>query len=275
MNLLPIGAMVRDYSEENLYPFLDFMASIGMTCCQICRVPEEKLSSGGDNDSSRKFIAELQKRKIEPVSIFLNLRVRSGGNGLVSLPERPARLVSCCRQIAWGARYGVQYFTCHAGVFPKSGTQEYDVWITDMREMIRFAGDLGKDFLFETGPESADDLKQAIEDIGEKNTCVNFDPANLLIYNKTDPAEFAEKLFPYIRLIHCKDSRRPVEGAAMGKETILGEGDTKFFSLLDSLLKKGFRGPLVIEREIPPGEQFRKDVSESCVKLAALRGKYV
>ena len=118
MNLLPIGAMVRDFSEENLYSFLDFMASVGMTCCQICRLTEEHLAANGDNESSRKFIADLQKRGIEPVSVFLNLRARSGGNGLVSLPERPARLVSCCRQIAWGARYGVQYFTCHAGYFP-------------------------------------------------------------------------------------------------------------------------------------------------------------
>ena len=275
MNVLPIGTMIRDHSEENLYPFLDFLAELGMNCCQICRMPEEKLAANGENEESRKFTGYLREKGIEPISIFLNLRVRTGGNGLVSPAERAARFVFCCRQMAWGAKHGVKYFTCHAGVFPKCGTPEYAAWVADMKELVKFAGDLGEDFLFETGPESADDLKQTILDIDEKNVGVNFDPANLLIYDQTDPAEFVEKLFPHIRLVHCKDARRPLDGAAHGKETVLGEGDTNFFPLLDSILAKGFRGPLVIEREIPAGEQFRKDVSESYAKLAALRGKYV
>ena len=275
MSILPIGTMIRDHSEENLYPYLDFLASLGMNCCQICRMPETKLAANGNNEESEKFVAYLRKTGLVPISIFLNLRVRTGGNGLVSPAERAARFVFSCRQMTWGAKNGVKYFTCHAGVFPKSGTPEYDAWIADMKEFVRFAGDLGEDFLFETGPESADDLGQAICDIDEKNVGINFDPANLLIYDKTDPAEFVDKLFPYIRLVHCKDSRRPLDGAAHGKETVLGEGDTNFFPLLDSILARGFRGPLVIEREIPAGEQLCKDTAEAYAKLVAIRSKYI
>lgn len=275
MELLPIGTMIRDHAEADLYPYLDFLASLGMNCCQICRMPEEKLAANGENEESRKFVAHLRKTGLAPISIFLNLRVRAGGNGLVSPEERAARFVFCCRQMAWGAKHGVRYFTCHAGFFPKVGTPEYAAWVADMRELLRFAADMGEEFLFETGPESAETLRQTIMDIGEENVGINFDPANLLIYDQTDPAEFADRLFPHIRLVHCKDARRPQNGAARGKETVLGEGDTNFFPLLDSMLARGFRGPLVIEREIPAGEQLRKDIAAAYAKLADLRGKYV
>ena len=267
--------MILDHAEENLYPYLDFMASLGMNCCQICRLPEEKLQANGENADTKKFIACLAEKKIAPISIFLNLRARPEGNGLVSEPERAARFVSCCRQMAWGARCGVKYDSCHVGNFPEAGTAEYESWIADMRNLVEFADDMGQDFLFETGPESAEDLERAINDIGKKNVGINFDPANLLIYDKTDPAEFVERLFPHIRLVHCKDARRPVDGAEYGKETVLGEGDTNFFPLLDSILAKGFRGPLVIEREIPFGEARCKDLREASAKLFALRSKYV
>lgn len=275
MKELQIGTMITDHTEENLYPYLDFMASLGMNCCQICRLPEEKLMANGENADTKKFIAYLEEKKIAPVSIFLNLRVRPGRSGLVPVPERASRFASCCRQMAWGAKYGVKYDSCHVGIFPEAGTEEYEAWIADMRELINFADDMGQYFLFETGPETAEDLERAITDIGKKNVGINFDPANLLIYDKTDPEVFVERLFPHIKLVHCKDARRPVDGAEYGKETVLGEGDTNFFPLLDSILARGFRGPLVIEREIPYGEARNKDLTEACAKLFALRSKYV
>ena len=273
MEKLSIGTMIMDHTEDVLYPYIDFMASLGMTSCQICRVTDDLLN---DRAASDRFINYLREKKIEPVSIFLHTRVRAGGNGLVSDAERPARFVSACRQMAWGARYGVKYISCHVGGFPEHGTADYDRWIADMQELIRFAADMGQDFLFETGPEPAEDLKQALEDLNEKNAGINFDPANLLWYDKTDPAEFAEMLFPYFRLIHCKDAVRPVPGGEWhGEETVLGEGGTNFFALLESLLKKGFRGPLIIEREIPFGEERCRDLTVASAKLAALRAKYL
>jgi len=263
MKQLPIGTMILDHSPEIVYPYIDFMASLGMTCCQMCRVFDDLLT---DRAASDRLTGTLRDKGIELVSIFMHLRVREGGNGLVSPAERAARFASGCRQMAWASRYGVKYISCHAGYFPQAETAEYEAWIADMRELIRFAGDMGEEFLFETGPESMEDLGHALEDLDEKNAGINFDPANLLWYNKTEPAVFAERLHPYFRLIHCKDAVRPAPGENCGHETVLGEGGTHFFQLLETVLAKGFRGPLVIEREIPFGEERCRDLTNAYAK---------
>ena len=51
---------------------------------------------------------------------------------------------------------------------------------------------------------------------------INFDPANLLIYDQEDPASFLDELENKVEVVHCKDARRPAPGAAFGRETILG-----------------------------------------------------
>ena len=49
----------------------------------------------------------------------------------------------------------------------------------------------------------------------------------------------------------------------MGRETPLGRGSTNFAALLRRLLDSGFRGPLIIERELPPGPEQEKDIAEA------------
>lgn len=271
MKDLCIGTMVRNLSPAPLLEYLDFMASIGMECVQICRLADEYLKNGSGNENSIRFMEVLKERKIDPVSIFLFLPA----GGLAAEPGKAGRMATACRQMAWGARYGVKYISCHVGNFPDPDTPEYLRFLTDLRELAKFAADLGEDFLFETGPETAEALERAINGIDCGNVGINFDPANLLIYNKTDPACFAERLYSRIRLIHCKDARRPVKDGEFGLETVLGEGDTNFFMLLESILKKGFRGPLVIEREIPVGEEHFRDMREACAKLQRTRAPFL
>ena len=81
MEKLSVGTMIMDHTEELLYPYIDFMASCGMTSCQICRVTDDLLN---DRAASDRFINYLREKKIDPVSMFLHTRVRDGGNGLVS-----------------------------------------------------------------------------------------------------------------------------------------------------------------------------------------------
>ena len=66
-----------------------------------------------------------------------------------------------------------------------------------------------------------------------------------------------------IRLVHCKDADPPEAGTARGRETPLGKGSTNFAALLKRLVDSGFRGPLIIERELPPGPEQEKDVAEA------------
>ncbi len=174
----------------------------------------------------------------------------------------------------WGGRIGVRYISCHAGVFPEVGTREFADFAKDMKFLARFAADLGQDFLFETGPESAETLQTAMEMIDEDNTGINFDPANLLIYNQTEPTLFVERLFHKIRLIHCKDGKRPEPGQRRGSQFPLGQGDTHFEDLLRMILSKGFRGPLILERETPHDDTHFDEQRKAFSMLKQIRSEH-
>ena len=121
-----------------------------------------------------------------------------------------------------------------------------------------------------SGTETPENLRQLLEDLGEPNAGINFDPANLLIYNNGSPAELAEKLSSKIRVVHCKDANYPAEGETRGHETPLGKGGTDFVALLKRLVAGGFRGPLIIEREIPSGPEQEKDIIEAVQLLKSI-----
>ena len=182
-------------------------------------------------------------------------------------------MVATRRQMEWAVRRGVRLVSCHAGFLAGKRDPFYAGFVADMKQLLRFAAACGQEFLFETGSETADGLHGLLEDIGEPNAGVNFDPANVLIYGKGDPAEFVAKFGSRIKVVHCKDANPPEAGAARGRETPLGRGSTHFASLLGNLLDSGFRGPLVIERELPPGPEQERDVAEAArFLLTILKG---
>lgn len=270
--MLPVGTMLK--IRDGLFDYIRFMEEAGMECCQLCRVGEEYVNPSDGPENSRRLMDALERAGIQPLSLFLSYRDRAAGNGMVSPELRAERFAFAARQMIWANRYGIELISCHTGTFPAPETAEYDRFVSDMRELCRLAGDLGESYLFETGPEDAETLERTISGIGLENVGINFDPANLLLYDRTDPAVFAEKLFPRIRLIHCKDGRRPEAGEKLGHQTVLGEGDVNFAGLMDSLLEKGFLGPLIIEREIPLGEEHYSDQRNAVSMLKTIRGKF-
>ncbi|MCM8777889.1 MAG: TIM barrel protein, partial [Candidatus Omnitrophica bacterium] len=69
---------------------------------------------------------------------------------------------------------------------------------------------------------------------------------------------------------HIKDGRWPTEEGKLGQETPLGEGDVHYEQLIPALYKKGYRGPLTIEREIS-GEQQIKDIKKAMIILEKIK----
>ena len=193
-----------------------------------------------------------------------------GTVGLFPASTRSERMVATCRQMEWAARYGIKLISCHAGFVPAGKDEFYARFVADMKPLIRFAAAYGQEFLFETGSESADTLMQLLDDVGQPNTGINFDPANMQIYGHGDPAELVEKARDRIRVVHCKDANPPEAGAVRGRETPLGKGSTNFATLLRRLVDSGFQGPLIIERELPPGPEQERDVAEAVQFLNSL-----
>lgn len=288
---LPIGVMVRLGSDP--VSRLDFIRDVGMECCQLCRIGENYMH-GCDGKHQTAVLAEsLYRNRLAVPSMFLffeNMQWSPEECGITPEHHRAERLLFAMRQIAWGQQFGVRQFVCHAGVFPEAGTPAYERWVKDMRQFCRLAAGFNADFLFETGPEPASVLKDFLDQLGEPNAGINFDPANLLIYDQTEPLEFLDILGDRVMAVHCKDAVRPGKPAAdnagstadaagkaaRGKETPLGKGDTQFAECLRKLYEdNGFRGPLIIEREILPGPEQDADICSAVQLLKELRSSLI
>ena len=94
------------------------------------------------------------------------------------------------------------------------------------------------------------------------NLKVNFDPANMLLYDKGDPLRAVEMLGPDIRSVHVKDANRPPKGRASGaRRCRSGKGQVNIQAFVQTLKKVGYRGPLCIEREVGDQEGRIADVA--------------
>lgn len=184
---------------------------------------------------------------------------RTGGFG------DPATRAERLERLDWGLRQtralGLTDLTLHAGFLPEPGSADRK----PMLETLARAGDLarshGVTVAFETGQETADLLLQTLDELDQPNLKVNFDPANMLLYDKGDPIRAVEVLAKHIRSVHVKDARRPKLPGTWGEEVPLGEGEVNIARFVQTLQKIGYSGPLCIERERGDQEQRLADIA--------------
>lgn len=262
-----IGTLIRTFDITE--PRLAFYQQIGLDILQIAGVNEDYLVPTVEAvQKSDDLFALFRKYGFTVPTMFLSFPEQDWTRcdetvGLVPEAFRAGRMVLACRQMLWGKKYGIKYIACHVGTIPENGTEAYCRFVNDLRQLAAFANVNGQQFIFETGMESAAGMKTIIRELSPADTGINFDPANLLIYDQTAPDEFLDELIDKVQVVHCKDAVRPTGGSAMGRETPLGQGDTGFAQLLKRLLANGFAGPLIIERELPPGPEQERDISKA------------
>ena len=78
---------------------------------------------------------------------------------------------------------------------------------------------------------------------------VNFDPANMILYDKGDPVAALRTLGPWVKQCHLKDATRTKTPGAWGEEVRLGTGQVDWKGFFRALDAAGFKGDLCIERE--------------------------
>jgi sugar phosphate isomerase/epimerase len=141
-----------------------------------------------------------------------------------------------------------------------------------MLDTLARAGQLAREkrvtLAFETGQETASLLRRTLDDLQAPNLKVNFDPANMLLYDMGDPIRAVEVLGPDIRSVHVKDAIRPTAPGEWGQEVPLGEGDVDIRKFVRALKRVGYSGPLVVEREVGDQPARLRDVAHG---LAFLR----
>ena len=107
----------------------------------------------------------------------------------------------------------------------------------------------GLDLAFETGQEDAEDLEMFLIKLNRPNVGVNFDPANMILYDRGDPIDALHTLSKRLKQVHIKDAIRTKKPGEWGQEVPVGTGEVEwkeFFNTLDELRFAGFCS---IERE--------------------------
>lgn len=265
MDKLEIGAMLRLGTFEPSY--LEILQDIGIRESQLCRVTEKYLHGEAGMQESAELIQRLKQTQLPPTSIFV-----AAPGGIIDPKCRCKNMVNICRQLNWAGRRGIKYAVCHVGDLPEKEGAAFDQFIVELQQLARMAEENQQMFLFETGSIDGDTLLKIFQAVGSPALGLNLDMGNVLIYNLPEsPLELYQKLGAWVKALHCKDAKRPQDGEKFGRETVLGEGDSGFVKLFQKIIRNGFQGPIVIEREIPIGpEQFKdlKNAVELLQKLA-------
>ena len=141
-----------------------------------------------------------------------------------------------------------------------------------LQDRVRFIGDISAEkditLLLETGQETAEDLKCFLEELDHPAIGVNFDPANMILYDKGDPIEALKVLGQWIKHVHIKDALRTETPGNWGLEVPWGTGQVDQERFFASLKDIGFKGTLAIERE--GGDDRVADIRQAVTELKKL-----
>ena len=173
---------------------------------------------------------------------------KTGGFG--DPATRPERL----ERLAWALdrtlALGLTGLMMHAGFLPEPGDPDRKPFLDTLGTVSDMAQAKGITVGFETGQETADLLRLTLDDLACPNLKVNFDPANMLLYDKGDPIRAVEILGADIGSVHVKDANRPTTPGQWGEEVPLGQGQVDIPRFVRTLEAVGYTGPLCIEREV-------------------------
>jgi len=140
--------------------------------------------------------------------------------------------------------------TFHAGFLPH---EESDPNCAKLRQRLAKVADVfqarGITLGLETGQETADVLSDFLQKLAKPNVGVNFDPANMILYDKGNPIEALRKLGPWVKQVHIKDALRTKVPGTWGEEVVAGSGEVDWPAFFGVLKEAGFNGDLCIERE--------------------------
>jgi L-ribulose-5-phosphate 3-epimerase len=193
---------------------------------------------------------------------------KTGGFSDPALRDERLKLVT------WGAgkaqALGLSIMSVHAGFIPEVGSPERTAFIDCLRRALDISAEHGVTLAFETGQETAALLRATLDELDHPRAKVNFDPANMLLYNKGNPIEAVRILGPDIVHVHVKDAKVPSQEGAWGEEVPLGEGQVSMTDYLDVLAEVGYSGSLAIEREVGDQAARVRDVQTGADLLRRL-----
>jgi len=162
--------------------------------------------------------------------------------------DQNVKNIGACAAIA--KKLGLKLVTFHAGFLPPN---ESHPTFAKMCQRLDAVADIFmvQNILLglETGQETAQELAALLHKLNHPNIGVNFDPANMLLYDKGDPVKALHVLAPWIRQVHIKDARRTKVPGTWGEEVPVGKGEVDWRGFFTTFKHVVFNVNLVIERE--------------------------
>jgi len=231
---------------------ISMVQSLGLSKVQLA-LNDHRGSAGGAAIGS-----ELTKAGIEIVSgmfgtvgeDYTTLETIQETGGIVPDEHWEANLEIARDVVEASLTLGLDLVSFHAGFLPEdSSDPDYAKLIDRLRTLGKLFADAGIDLAFETGQEEAGILSSFLDDLAAPNIGVNFDPANMILYDKGDPVEGLKTLLPYLKQIHIKDAVLTSEPGTWGSEVVLGTGQVDWPAFLGVLEEADYSAALVIERE--------------------------
>ena len=162
--------------------------------------------------------------------------------------EKNLKDIQACAVIA--KKMGLKLVTFHAGFLPPD---ESHPTFAKMLQRLDAVADI---FMvhnilvgLETGQETAPELADLLNKLNHPNIGVNFDPANMLLYDKGDPVKALRTLAPWIRQVHIKDAKRTQVPGTWGEEVTVGTGEVDWRAFFHTFKQVIFNVYLAIECE--------------------------
>jgi L-ribulose-5-phosphate 3-epimerase len=262
---LAIGVCSWSLQVKNIPELKQFLDRLGVSVVQIaCGDPHHAAWDEGDRLPEAARAAALQMSGAMlgfPGEDYTTPQTiqRSGGFG------DPATRRERLERFRWALdrtrALGLTDLMLHAGFLPEPGNPDRKPFLDTLGQVSALAADKGVTVSFETGQETADLLRRTLDELKCPNLKVNFDPANMLLYDKGDPLRAVEILGADIRSVHVKDANRPTKPGVWGEEVPLGQGQVNIRAFVSALKKIGYRGPLCIEREVGNQQERVRDVA--------------
>lgn len=270
MKQFPIGVMMESFRTD-YKSALKIAADMGAKGVQIYARGQFDMSEI-TKDKTREL-----KEVLDANGLIVSAVCGDLGHGFGNAELNPGLIETSKKIMEWAAELNTNIVTTHIGVVPVDPSHpRYGIMQEACGTLCRYADNMGAHFAIETGPETAEVLKNFLDSLGGKGVAVNLDPANLVMVTGDDPVKAVHTLKDYIVHTHAKDgvklldkSPEVIYGLEEDKmlqdkaflEVPLGEGSVDFPNYLKALEEIGYNGFLTIEREV--GDNPQADIQKA------------
>jgi len=234
--------------------FFTKLAATGLARTQVALDPIRENAKGAWTD----FMAQCKARGVTCVSGMIStvgedyttLESIKRTGGVVPDGTWPATWKGIQADADLAQRMGLTLVTFHAGFLPhEESDPSFAKLLARLRQIADHFAARKMALGLETGQEEAGTLAAFLKKLDRPNVGVNFDPANMILYDKGDPVAALRTLGPWVRQCHLKDAVRTKTPGTWGEEVRLGTGQVDWKGFFRALDAAGFKGTLAIERE--------------------------